>query len=304
LRNVPGSGVRIYAAHSLRFGPGGEWRTIGIDRDQLCTVGGVGPSSCQSGLIPVGDGDNGRDNTFSSIIGISAVVTRSFDEARINRGLLKGNGNFILRIADFGGDNDSSINVDWLPVVNGHRTTPPGPDGSREPVWDGNDRWSIDRRAAYQADRMTPVLTTNEAYTTCGQFVIAFQNGGGIRLTTNDVVATIHISNIVAVGRFSADNKLTLDVSGVWAQSNILSDLRFFGVCPPPLSSVSDWTRLQQAIGAALDILGSGNISPNTPCNAMSVSFRVEFWPVQLDPDVDVPGTDNDPCLDAGVPPG
>lgn len=301
--NVPGTGTRIYAAHSIRFGPGGEWRTIGIDRDGVCTAGGVGPVSCMSGLIPVADGDYGRDNTFSSVIGISAVVTRSFDEARLNRGLIKGNGNFALRIQDFGGDNDGYISVQWLPLANGHRTTPPGPDGSLEPVWDGHDRWAIDRRAAYQADGTTPLLT-GEAYTTCGQFVMNFPMGGGIRINNNDTIATLHITNMVGVGRFTADNKLILDLSGVWARDTILSDLRGFGVCPPPQTSITDWTRLQQAIGASLDILGTLRSAPNTPCNAMSIAFRAEFWPIELDPDADIPANNNDPCADAGVPPG
>ncbi len=301
LPNIRAVGTKILAAHSIRFGPGGEWRTIGIDRDGLCTLAGAGPASCMSAAGAVGDGENGRDNSFSGSIAVTPTGTRVFDEARLNRELINGQVNFALRITDFGGENDSSINVDWLPIINGHRTTPPGPNGTREPVWDGTDRWAVDRRVAYQADRMTPVLTTNEGYTTCGNFVFGYPIGGGLRINSNNVVANVRLSNLVAVGRFSADEKLTMDISGVWLQANIFSDLRTFGVCPPPSTPLDVWTRLNQGIPTALDLLGSGNVSPNTPCNAMSVAFRVEFWPIQLDPDADSPATNADPCRDGGV---
>ncbi len=292
LQNQPSAAARSYAARSIQFGPGGEWRRIGVDRDGLCTVGGVGPSSCRSGLIDVGDGDQGRDNTFSSVLGLSSILTTQLSEARLNRGINAGNATFGIRIVDLSPipslarANDAIFGLAWVPLVNGVRSGPAGPNGAMTPEWDGRDRWFINAPNAYNPDR-TVAINSDRAFASCGQLVASFAGLSRLHFISDQrEPSELRLTNMSVVGHFNADDTLTLDVTGVITQADLLQTIYSFNACPPPRSSAMDWTRLTQALNAGLDVLASGEVSPATPCNAMSIAFRIELVPVQIAGDV------------------
>lgn len=288
-RDEPSAAARSYAARSIQFGASGAWRTIGIDQDNTCSVGGAGPVSCMSGITPVGDGDNGRDNTLASIIGISRGLTARFDDARLSAGFTAGVATIGLRITDMSMRDDAAFNVEVLELVNGVNGLPPEPGAPTTPRWDGQDRWQIHGPNSIGPDRAA-YIQTRTAFSSCGQFVARFDNPNAPALNNthriNFISATrepaeLRIANMTMVGRIQADGRLILDVSGVIPRPVMLSTLYSFGVCPPPATPAGEWMRLNQALSAGYDLLASGTSNPNAPCDSMSIAFRLEFVPVQ-----------------------
>jgi hypothetical protein len=294
--------ARVYAARRVTMGAGGEWASIGFDRDGICTVAGPGAmSSCRPALAPIADGTNGRDNTFGAVIGSVGILGTSFDEMRLNRSIGEGNGTLGLRLRDYGGADDGAITVEVLPLVDGHAN------GSARtpPTWDGRDQGSVDRNLAYGADRTTPRITTSEGFSSCGTIVMPFANTAPLYFANDVSRSQLTLTDMRIVGTIDASGNLTTsDLSAVWARTQVFEDLRSFGACQELLSP-GDWTTLQLGVTAALDLLATGGVNPNAECSAMSMAFRIEWVPIIVEGDVSPPPpVVTDPCTvnrDAGT---
>jgi hypothetical protein len=129
----------VFAAKSADFGnhydDAGKpkFLSIGFDLDNTCTGEGQGSSCVEPRWATANhdDGVDGIDNSagradFGSLNPSVAIATSS-------------TGTLILRVRGYSGEEDDD--QDSVSLYVGVEVS--GPDGRTDPVWDGNDRWSI-----------------------------------------------------------------------------------------------------------------------------------------------------------------
>ncbi len=275
---------------TLGFESRSVWGTIGFDRDGVCTDP-LRPSPATQACRPadstapaVEDGERGRDNAIAARMG-PIFAAAGFGEADVNDNIEQGDGSMAARISFYGGSNDARVRVEWIPVRHGHVTGMP----TIPPRWDGRDTWHADSTLAWEPSMVGVArIRSDAAFVTCGTLVAPIPSRVPIRLNGRRTPTRLMITGGHFVGAISADGSSLgpLDFSGWWPVSDALVDISFLGLCPPPpIDRTMAWFLVQRSLEGAADMLTTGDVSPTTPCDALSFAFRSIWVPIVLGPD-------------------
>jgi hypothetical protein len=193
-----------------------RYQTIGFDLDNTCT----GQGSCQEPSWANAvhhDGVDGIDNAFGLLLVLGGgpdSLEASADQTEL-----------LLRVRNYSGEpNDDQIEVSLYFAVG----LVPRPDGSKEPLWDGQDRWTILPETLLPAagglghNVDLPLFRADQAYVTEGKLVARFHQTLWPAGLTN--VPRL----LVTVRQFEVAGELrhAADAGGAWELHDLVAGMR------------------------------------------------------------------------------
>lgn len=308
-------GEVVWALKEPRLRQDGEaWRTIGFDRDGLCTLPGTMPEhECippeDTASIEV-DGDNGIDNSFGHNIWPILQAAEPTLEMVAVSAQEDGTGNIIVKVLGWNGErNDPRVTVHVSTSVDAApRTgdTPPevmldGGDvvvvGSGEmlppPMWE--DDWFWVRSDAYlMNDLDEPKVQDTNAYVANNTIVFTLTDRTPIYFQGVEQSLQVLVTNAVVAATITngGEELQPVEVSGRWSRLDILSTAEQLGVCP----GTAQYIIIQNALARSLDIrsmVGSGG--PGVECDALSIGITFHGYRATIADTIDSP-TFPDPC--------
>lgn len=326
----------VFAVRSMRLGsldPAGNlsetaWQDIGFDLDGTCTRSPtceqIEPiQSCKpnSPLVPA-DGNYCRDNMFGRMEYAIATnedigVRFGLNDRTFNCSLCEGAYNMLFKLSDYNGKpNDASVRVDVYPS--------PGIEELKEidcstatawnetvDCWKKEDAWAIQADYVNEPPGSTTIgvskIDDPVAYVREGYAVVRLPANTRFWFPDDRGVATAF--PLVMEGGL-VTGKLAQDADGAWRLSDgiiagrmdiqdAVDGFRFIGMCEgdPLADTVAGFS------SAWADVLTSGDVLPDAPCNALSVGieFTASEATMGTVTEVEIP----DPCApDAGAPDG
>ncbi len=306
----PGDVGPIYVAlRTVRLGglsPDGQpsdtaWQDIGLDLDGVCTASNTcagDPShpdvSCKpTGDQVAGDGNYCRDNTFGRLQVVASKVGEvaskyGLSDDAFNCGLCVGAYNFVIKVSGYNGtDNDDEVRVDLYPSpgVQGDILPwdcHPGSDWRQHPCfWDSDIPLTVQEGSTVSpiVDSQLPDAKISDpfAYVRQGYIVITLPPdtlfwlpGKRAPATTFPLVlhsglVTGHVSR-APNGTWQVDDGI---IAGRARAPDIVHGFRQIGFC----ENDSTYGLMTQYLQTNLDILASGDVDPNTTCDAISVGL-------------------------------
>ncbi len=319
------------AINAIDFGESNEggrpkYFSIGYDQDSICLDE---PQTWTCGPLPwvqrvATQGDGGRDNALGGFVyhqkaGLGqAIVTSEGATALMHDGRCLPMG--IIRVNGYSGlPLDDVVRVEWYaPSV----LDVDGP--SAVPRWDKTDRWlvssesaakisldagahdsafnrdaALDASAETDADSIVPSFVDPTAYVNRYSLVARFP--GPIPLVFMGVLS--HVSNVT----FTA--KLEFSQGAYWTLRDGVFSARasaatFFSILPeltqtrvgvPMCKDVADYTKLKTYFCSFMDLLSDGTSDTRRECDAFSIGFGFQTFPVVISGIGPVPERPN-PC--------
>lgn len=275
------------------------WQNIGFDLDGYCT----GSPTCdatrtQNGCKPASiatpyDGNDCRDNTFGRLQVMTQDIKEiggkyGLNEEAFNCALCTGAYNFIFKISEYDGQpNDDSVRVDLYPSP-GLETPYPWdcsqPDWTSHPCFRSDDVFTI-------ADDSMPNPAPGPALADAKLFdANAFVRDGYIVMQLPDdalfwfpgtnalaVAFPITIKRGLVAGKIGKGQDGTWQITdgtiaGASTATDLLEGFRLIGFC----ESDPNFATAESFLTSNLDILSTGQNSPDTPCDALSLGIQFE----------------------------
>jgi hypothetical protein len=291
------------------------WKYTGLDLDGLCTasptciVAGTTASTCKpSATVPV-DGVYCLDNQvglldyrLDSNDGLKSVGAAT--DVEFNCGLCRGHYGFIFGIDGYNGrPNDDVVRVDIYPspgIVNEPAVMDCSawPEASG-PVCAGSDAvWTIARDALVNPSASGPGLGRSRyydpaAYVRDGVLVAKLPDNTVFWFPSGDrgsrPVLPFTLHDTVLLGRLVSENGAWRFLDGILAgrtyESDLLRSFRLIGVC----NDHPGWLTVSSFITASADLLSTGAVAPEVPCDALSFGFSLRAEQAAVGGLVDVP---------------
>jgi hypothetical protein len=295
--NVTGRGgndERVFAVSLVTFGTLSEddaggplYKDLGFDLDDTCTGEGQGPSCLEpSAAIPHDhDGVDGIDNAYGEAWWgvLPDSMTPNAHSAEL-----------ILRLRGYSDDpDDDQIEV----CLYGGLGLAPRENGGKEPVWDGQDRWSIlpDFLAPTgdggSPNVNQPLFCDEGAYVNGGVLVARFAEAlwpSGSALAPS---VSTRVEDVMMAGHL-----VQVQVGGTWALRQVVGGLRIglsetLGAASrlpsqddpsqPVCASQTAYNKVKTVACAAAD-LASGPNPSSSPCDSISAGFVFDADEAQL----------------------
>lgn len=227
-----------------------EWRNIGFDLDEVCTVEPTFETECRPmrRSQPPSDGNDGIDNVFGSdlfpLVEIAVTGLQDTARAAAEDGTMP-----LMRLRGWNGEDDdrrvdvtitSAIYavpadpmtgeiptfdvVDFKPQVGGMPF---------RPIFDGNDYAFLREDTFFEGDPERPLIRDDNAYV-AGRYVVArLPDRFEIVFPSMTVGVVVTLTDGIAVGRISDDLMMLEDVvvGGRWAILDLLSTAENVGLC-------------------------------------------------------------------------
>lgn len=303
------------------------WQSFGLDLDGRCTNAATCPSmvdvqACRpaTAQIPF-DGALCRDNRFghlqSVLAGVPEIGERfGIHEAALNCNLWRGTYNVVLKLSGYNGtSDDSDVRVD-LYLSTGLERMPPWACPSERvqesyPQWQVSAPWQIDR-SELSADIAKPgslpasKLADAHAYVRANYLVAQLPDDALLRFASRSTSARAFALKLqqslwttqlqrAQDGTWRMSDGL---VAGRMRTSDVMQSFRRLGLCGG--SNPEGFYRVvNDAVRDDADLLASGQVDPNAPCDA--ISFGLGFTASQLTPGAAVTAPNLIECCAPGV---
>jgi len=281
---------RVYGLRDVFLEQGGDWRTTGWDRDDICTGPPDFEAECRPPLDEDGieqDGMNGIDNAFGHELVPFAIVLGSELQAPFRAAQARGPGVILVRVRGWDGQpDDGQVEVTLAPAAFG--TPPDGSggvpmlpgDGSLPPTpeWDGMDFFWADEAAFVAGDDEAPLIRDDNAHVSGGLLVARPPDRSSFFLVAADRSVEIILSDAVLTARISDEGLQNVILAGRWANSDLLTGLKTLGFC----EATDGFDRMQRLLEIQADVRAvAGSGGPGTTCDALSTGIGFTGVPVQ-----------------------
>jgi len=301
-----------------------EWRDIGYDLDEACTIqtaadGNINrdptmqdPSTCDPLGVPgqqprTGDLPGGRDNGLRSVIELVQTVLSEFGTPAYNANIVTGRVSLLIGISDYNGQPDDDFITMTLYSPAEFNSIPENA-GAR-PKFNGSDLWPILKESFDRGDPNFPSFKSNRAWVRDNVVVAAISE---LDLPLRIGISSQEVTNLqvrfnepfltARIGRDPETNlwKLTEGVIAArWATDDLFDMLsRFpnpdiYPRAPGPgenpffcAGPAGYYPIIRQFICMSADIYSGGN-APGNPCDSLSVGIAFESIEARLGPVVD-----------------
>lgn len=296
------------------------WQTLGFDMDGLCTgssktCGKSDEPACKplQGQTPI-DGEYCRDNSFGNLattLTYASSLTSEFGFGTFDCALCSGALNFLVRIQGYNGQqDDDGIDVDFFPAV-GLETPLPIDCSANIPdtaCFRSFMPWNIDRKVVTGANPgdSPSTLRATTAFVKSGSLVLFLPDPFPIYFPGDDTIIrpfpiTVHQGFITGKLAKQADGTWRVDdgmIGGSTLLTEVLASLEEIGLC----QGDTNYTVAKGVIENVADVLGSGKLDKNAPCDAVSVGVGFTAQQATLGKAVEAPVHDycGAPTGDAG----
>lgn len=288
-----GSEIMIIVAKELSFGiDGGSFEPISYDLDGLCTCF-PHPDSCTPNTKPTpkpkcDDLGGGQDNAGQPLIKEAKEQGKLDFQKAANDSVVGGGRAVIIRVQDYNGlPNDPEVRASVLVspgLFNG--------DVPMTPTFTATDRWSIDKKAAYDKNGSLIPFDTKPGYVSGGNLVVGPLD---VSLPVSNL-AVITLSSALLVAKIvdlpgGGHSLGEIRVAGRWSIAEALRVAGSFEakVDAGRICENTDATSMlllaffQTRICEASDIRASpGDDGKGKACDAVSIAVRVQASPASL----------------------
>ncbi len=288
----------VLAVKSILLGPGtfGRWDLYGFDLDGVCTnPAEIPPKVSCSNRALVADGQQGRDNAFGNGIGVALFVADYYRDSTVTSSISSARITIGFKVTEWSGLDDRSVTVEVVTLVQGRSAS--GADGL---AWDGRDVWNIERSYSQTRSGM-PLSQTTTGGIACGWIVARFADITRVYLPHRSAIRRFTLRDLHLAGPVDLLRGGAADITAMSTVSDVLNDLDWMGLCANDPMSQSIRMDVMTGTTRALDVRNDLSFNPALPCEASTISARLELVPVTLGGVVDSPLLNYDPCpADAG----
>ncbi len=303
--------IDLGSTNPLDGGPADNaWKSLGFDIDGLCTgasktCGKSDEPACAplQGQLPI-DGEYCRDNSFGNLattLTYASSLTSQFGFGSLDCALCSGALNFLVRVQGYNGQaDDDAIEVDFFPAV-GLETPLPVDCSARfsdSSCFRPFMPWNIDRKVVTGASpgSSPSTLRSSAAFVRDGTVVIFLPDAFPIYFPGDDTIIrafpiTVHQGFITGKLAKQPDDTWRVDdgmIGGSTLLTEVLSSLEQIGLC----KGDTNYTVAEGVIQNVADLLGSGTIDKNAPCDAVSVGIGFVAQQATLGKAVEAPVRD------------
>lgn len=295
----------IYLAiANMRIGalnPKGEldpnaWQDVGFDLDGTCTGSPTCSQdeptpSCRAATVAVPtDGSYCRDNTFGKLEYQATTIKElggkyGLSDDAFNCALCIGAYNFIIRVSDYNGKpDDDHVRVDMYPSPGLESVLPwdcASGDWKNHPCFQQDMPFTVRQDSVAEArggpELPNAKLFDADAYVRQGYLVFKLPADTLFWFPGKKAPVTaypLRLQQGIVTG------KIARAANGVWSvtdgiiagrakKDDIIKGFRLIGFC----EADSNYALMSTFVSNNLDMLGSGDVDPNKPCDAMSVGL-------------------------------
>lgn len=279
--DAPGGGdiSVVFALRSLDFGIDGG-APVGLNLDGRCTCPGLG--SCRPPGTPPCDQERGIDNGSRDLL--ARVFTLGvLDQSMINTALQQGEFGVLVQIDGWNGQpNDSQVRLQVLASQGFDKEALPG---RSQPVFDGNDTWSVDEESVLSSVDGGPpyvsVARDPDAFVAGGALVgllsfpivVGSSFGQQVRIDVNDGRVFASIRADKGVGDAGVQYSLRGTLAGRWPATALLTSLASLDALGTPLCGDSGvYQEVKKLVCERLDIPAKrSNDDLGQTCSAISL---------------------------------
>jgi hypothetical protein len=275
------------------------WQDIGFDLDGMCTGSPTcDPTLTQNSCKPASiatpyDGDYCRDNTFGRLQVMAQDIKEiggkyGLSEDAFNCALCTGAYNFIFRISGYNGEaNDDSVRVDLYPspgLENPYPWDCSQPDWTAHPCFRSDDAFTIEDDSmpnpAPGPDLAEAKLYDPSAFVRDGYIVAQLPESALFWFPGTNALAVafpITIKRGLVAGKIGKAQDGTWQITdgtiaGASTAQDIIHGFRLIGFC----DADPNYQTMVSFLTSNLDILSTGQNSPDTPCDALSLGIEFE----------------------------
>jgi hypothetical protein len=301
-----------FALNALDLGvrlDGGASPLVGYDVDGVCTC--PGPPSCAA-VDPDDthcDDPGGRDTAINLVFRAFAELTGgTFDPTTYSAQVLAGANGLLVRVQHYsGGADDTQVMVSVY--LSPGTVAIDGGGGHPVPTWDGTDLWALDMESVVTGvggAMALPVHFDLAAYVANHVLVArtdfpielyAGPEGGTAVLDGIDTVLTATL-NADDAGAYSLREGMIagrVPMARVPRGMSGVTTVDASFICP----GSNEYAALKVDVCRAADLLASGAVDANAPCDALGFGVAFAGRPAVLGPVAVRPSTGS-PCTDAG----